>query len=209
MFSGIIAGAGKVKTAAVTEHGRHLEIDAVEAGGDFLKDLAIGASIACDGVCLTVTAAAGAVFEADVGRETLLLTTVGDWQAGRRINLERSLRLGDEVGGHLVLGHVDGRGAVAEAKAGPGGTLDLTIDAAADLAPLITRKGSITVDGVSLTVNTVGPADSATAGRFTVGLIGHTLQVTRLGDLVVGDAVNLEVDMMARFAARRQEFQGV
>ena len=194
--------------AEETAHGRHLVVDTTGVSGDFLSGAAIGASIACDGVCLTVTATTGAMFAADAGPETLALTTVDGWQAGRRINLERSLRLGDEIGGHLVLGHVDGRGTVAASTPGPGGTLTLTIDAPLALAPLITHKGSLTLDGVSLTVNSVGgAADGAGAGRFTVGLIKHTLATTRLEDLAVGDAVNLEVDMMARFAARLQEFQ--
>lgn len=217
MFSGIVAGVGRVAEAAKTEHGRNLVIDTAGVGGgvsggeDFLKGVAIGASIACDGVCLTVTATSGATFTADAGPETLALTTVGGWQAGRRINLERSLRLGDEMGGHLVLGHVDGRGTVAAATPGAGGTLALTIDGPAELAPLITHKGSVTVDGVSLTVNTVGRAADGGpgAGRFTVGLIKHTLATTRLDDLAVGDVVNLEVDMMARFAARLLEFRSL
>lgn len=200
MFSGIAAGTGTLAGIETTAAGRRLTIDTGDVGTGFLADAAVGASIACSGVCLTATALDGAVFEADAGPETLALTTIGDWQAGRRINLERSLKLGDEVGGHLVLGHVDGIGGVQAATAGDGGTLTLAVEAPAALLPLIAKKGSIAVDGVSLTVNAVGP------DHFTLGLIPHTLAVTALQDLAVGDTVNLEVDMMARYAARLLEF---
>ena len=184
-----------------TAAGRRLTIDTGALDG-FLADAEVGASIACNGVCLTATSLDGAVFEADAGPETLALTTVGAWQAGKAINIERSLKLGDEVGGHLVLGHVDGVGTVTGLAPGSGGTLTMTVGAPGALMPLIAKKGSVALDGVSLTVNEV------TGDGFTVGLIPHTLAITSLKSLAVGDVVNLEVDMMARYAARLLEFSG-
>ena len=164
--------------------------------------VALGASIACDGVCLTVTAVEphvrGAAFSVDAGPETLRLTTVGGWSVGRRINLERALKIGDELGGHLVLGHVDGPAGIIAREEGPD-TVRFTLDAPAELAKFIAVKGSICLDGTSLTVNTVEGT------RFSVHLIPHTLRETAWGDRQAGDSVNLEVDMMARYAARLAE----
>ncbi len=202
MFSGVVAGTATVARMTTSAAGRRLAIDTAGLSG-FLDDAAVGASIACNGVCLTATVLDGAVFEADAGPETLARTTLAAWQEGAEVNVERSLKLGDEVGGHLVLGHVDGVGSVAEVTPGDGGTCTLAIAAPAGLLPLIAKKGSIAVDGVSLTVNEVA------GDRFTLGLIPHTLAVTTLKGLAGGDAVNLEVDMMARYAARLLEFQGI
>lgn len=164
--------------------------------------IALGASIACNGVCLTVTAVEphgqGAAFSVDAGPETLRLTTAGGWRAGGRLNLERALKMGDELGGHLVLGHVDGLGEIVARDEGPD-TIRFEIDVPAALAKFVAAKGSIALDGTSLTVNTVEGA------RFSIHLIPHTLVETVWGDRRVGDRVNLEVDMMARYAARLAE----
>ncbi len=159
---------------------------------------AIGASIACSGCCLTAIAIDGDRFTVDVSAESLSLTTIGHWRRATRINLERSLRLGDELGGHLVSGHVDGLGALRHARPDQG-SLRLAFTAPPDLAPLIARKGSIAVDGVSLTANAVS------ADGFDVNIIPHTASHTTLGLLAAGDPVHLEVDMLARYVARLVE----
>jgi riboflavin synthase len=162
------------------------------------RDLEIGASVAVSGVCLTVVAAAGECFELDAAFETLRCTTLGDKSVGDRVNLEPSLRVGDPLGGHLVSGHVDAVGSLRAAK-DKGEARELWFDLPAPLRRFIARKGSVTVDGVSLTVNDVDETG------FMVGIIPHTLAVTTLGDLVVGGAVNLEVDVLARYVARLLE----
>lgn len=162
--------------------------------------LTLGASVAVDGVCLTVTLAEAGAFEVTAAFETLSLTVLGQRQTGDRVNLEPSLRLGDPMGGHLVTGHVDGLGCVRSIEA-RGDARQFFIDAPAPLRRFIARKGSITVNGVSLTVNDVD------AEGFTVGLIPHTLEVTTLGGLRVGDNVNLEVDLVARYLARLVDAQ--
>jgi riboflavin synthase len=163
------------------------------------ESLAIGASIACDGVCLTATKvnAEGEAlrFTVDVSEETLARTTLRGWRVGRRINLERSLRAGDELGGHLVSGHVDGVAHI-ESLTPSGGSKIFEIRAPDELARFIASKGSVALDGVSLTVNEVaGPL-------FRVNLIPHTLSVTNWGERRAGDGVNMEVDLIARYVAR-------
>jgi len=162
----------------------------------------VGASIACSGVCLTVVAhgkeGARAWFAVDAAAETLRVTTVGRWQKGTRINLERALKLGDELGGHVVAGHADGLASVI-ARADLTDMARFTFRAPAQLSRFIATKGSVALDGVSLTVNEVA------GDTFAVLIIPHTLKVTTLGGLGVGDAVNLEVDLMARYAARLME----
>jgi len=190
MFTGIVAAVGMIRKSSSTRGGRRLVID---AGGLGLKDVAIGDSIAVNGACLTVIARNAKAFEADVSRETLACTA-GLAGAGR-VNLEKAMRLSDRLGGHLVSGHVDGVGMVKRV-APAGGNRVMTVKAPAALARYIARKGSITVNGVSLTVNAVKGAE------FTVNLIPHTLVETNLGELRAGDKVNLEVDMLARYAER-------
>lgn len=198
MFTGIVSDIGEVLARrADGEVVRFTIGSAYDPAG-----VALGASIACDGVCLTVTHVephgSGAAFSVDAGPETLKLTTVGDWIEGRRLNLERALKIGDELGGHLVLGHVDGLGEIVGRDEGPD-TVRFTLDAPAELARFVAVKGSICLDGTSLTVNTVE------GRRFSVHLIPHTLRETAWGGRGVGDRVNLEVDMMARYAARLAE----
>jgi riboflavin synthase len=194
MFTGIVTDVGRVV--------------AVERRGDTLLTIAtrydaagidLGASIACNGVCLTVVERTaepdGARFRVSVSGETLSKTTAASWREGTRLNLERALRLGDELGGHIVSGHVDG---VAEltARRAEGDSLRLTFRAPADLARFVASKGSVALDGVSLTVNEVEGAE------FGINLIPHTQSVTTFGGLAPGDRVNLEVDMLARYVAR-------
>lgn len=191
MFTGIITGIGEI---------RRVEGGTFSIASPYAADgIALGASIACDGCCLTVTRVAangaGSVFDVDVSNETLSRTTLGAWRAGRRINLERSLKLGDEMGGHMVTGHVDGVAEIVS-MAEDGASRRFEIACPAPLALFVAEKGSVALDGTSLTVNTV--ADN----RFTVNLIPHSLDVTTWGQKRAGDAVNMEVDLMARYVAR-------
>ncbi|ESR23268.1 riboflavin synthase [Lutibaculum baratangense] len=169
------------------------------------SDIGLGASIACDGCCLTATAVRedgeGATeFEVDVSPETLRLTTLGDWRVGTRVNLERSLRVGDELGGHIVSGHVDGVAVLAE-RVDDGETSRFTFEAPPELARFIAAKGSVALNGTSLTVNGVEGA------RFWLTLIPHTLAATTWGGMRDGDGANLEIDMLARYVARLREME--
>ncbi|MCQ4164362.1 riboflavin synthase [Tahibacter harae] len=192
MFTGIIQSVGRVRAIEPVGGDVRLVVDTAELD---LSDVRLGDSIAVDGVCLTAVALDGASFAADVSRETLNCTTLGAWAAGRRVNLEKALRLADRLGGHLVSGHVDGVGEVVsvlpEAR-----SLRWVFAVPAALARYIAAKGSIAVNGVSLTVNEVD------GRRFGVNLIPHTLEKTGFGDCAVGSAVNIEVDLMARYAER-------
>jgi riboflavin synthase len=190
MFTGIVAAVGRITAVRPAAGGLRLRI---EAGSLDLKDVAVGDSIAVNGVCLTVVARKARSFEADVSPETLACTT--GLAKGRRINLEKALRLADRLGGHLVSGHVDGVGTVTRVRR-TGGNRVVTVKAPARLARYIARKGSVTVNGVSLTVNDVKGAEIA------VNLIPHTLAATNLGELGVRGKVNLEVDMLARYIER-------
>ena len=190
MFTGIVAAVGTVRKATASRGGRRLAIDAGRLG---LRDVAVGDSIAVDGVCLTVVARKGRTFEADVSRETLACTA--GFAAGGRVNLEKAMRYSDRLGGHLVSGHVDGVGTVKRIVPA-GGSRVLAIRAPAAITKYIARKGSIAVNGVSLTVNGVKGAE------FTVNLVPHTLAATNLRALGAGDSVNLEADMLARYAER-------
>ncbi len=190
MFTGIIAAVGKISRVESAKGGLRLDIDAGELG---LGDLNVGDSIAVNGVCLTVVKRGKKSFGVDVSRETLRCTAGLD-KSGE-VNLEKALRLSDRLDGHLVLGHVDGVGKVVRFEA-VGKSRLLGVRAPADLARYIARKGSITVHGVSLTVNAVKGVE------FEVNLIPHTLAATTLKDLRMGDRINLEVDPLARYAER-------
>ncbi|PZO05515.1 MAG: riboflavin synthase [Alphaproteobacteria bacterium] len=194
MFTGIITDIGRVRSVEQTERDRRYEI---ETSWD-VSGIDLGASISHSGCCLTVVEKAGDWFAVEVSGETLDKTTLGGWTRGTSVNLERATRVGDELGGHIVSGHVDGLGTVVEITP-EGGSHRLTIEAPMPLHRFIATKGSITVDGVSLTVNTVG------GQRFGLNIIPHTWEATTLGALKVGDAVNLEIDMLARYLARWQE----
>jgi riboflavin synthase len=190
MFTGLVAAVGSVTKAALTAGGRRLGIEAAGLG---LRDVAVGDSIAVNGVCLTVVSRTARSFETDVSRETLACTA--GFAVGDSVNLEKALRLSDRLGGHLVSGHVDGVGVV-QRIARAGDSRVVTVKAPAGLSRYIARKGSIAVNGVSLTVNAVQGA------VFSVNLIPHTLRATNFAALRAGDKVNLEVDMMARYAER-------
>ena len=196
MFTGIISDIGEV---AAREGGRFTIRCAYAA-----ESIAIGASIACDGACLTATkvdpAGPGSTFAVDVSNETLARTTLDEWQPGRRINLERALKAGDELGGHIVAGHVDGVGRIVEMHA-DGQSRRFTLEVPPDLAPYIASKGSVALDGISLTVNEV------VKNGFGINIIPHTLTHTALGAKKPGDRVNIEVDVFARYVARLMEFR--
>ena len=193
MFSGIIAALGRITELTPRNDGTPTVRLTIDAGTLGLDDVALGDSIACSGVCLTVVEKKGNSFCVDVSPETLFCT-VGLAACGP-VNLEKALRLSDRLGGHLVSGHVDGVGEVL--RFDPlGDNRLLTIRAPAELARYIARKGSVTVNGVSLTTNTVVNAD------FSINLIPHTLEATTLGTLRPGDAVNLEIDLIARYVER-------
>ncbi|WP_312594637.1 riboflavin synthase [Brevundimonas sp.] len=194
MFTGIVTDIGRVRDVLATDRDRRYEIETAwdTAGID------LGASISHAGCCLTVTEKGAGWFAVEVSNETLSKTTLGSWAAGDSVNLERAAKLGDEMGGHVVSGHVDGLGRVVSITP-EGGSHRIAVEAPSPLHRYIAAKGSITVDGVSLTVNAV-------EGQvFWLNIIPHTWTVTTLGGLKVGDPVNLEIDMLARYLARWQE----
>jgi riboflavin synthase len=190
MFTGIITDLGRVRAVAQGAMTR-LEIETTYP----TEGIAIGASIACSGACLSVVERGAGWFAVEASAETLSKTTLGDWRVGTAVNLERPLKMGDELGGHLVLGHVDGVGVLAERRP-DGGSVRLAFDAPADLARFIAPKGSVAIDGVSMTVN------EAAGRRFGVNVIPITQRETNLGALAVGARVNLEIDLLARYVAR-------
>lgn len=194
MFTGIVTDIGRV--AAAEARG---DLRLTIACGYDLDGVALGASIACSGVCLTVVDKGADWFAVDVSAETRARTAPGLWAQGARLNLERALKLGDELGGHIVTGHVDGTGAVTATEP-VGNSTAIIIVAGPEVAPYIARKGSVCIDGVSLTVNEVEPL--AEGVRFGVNLIPHTAGHTTLGDLAVGRKVNLEIDLIARYLER-------
>jgi len=196
MFSGIVTDIGEI--TAVKPAGQTGDRRFVVRTKHDMKPVAMGASIACSGCCLTVIEKGADWFAVEASGETLDKTHLGDWKEGSRINLEMSLKLGDELGGHLVYGHVDGVGKVASMTP-EGGSVRFVFAAPADLAPFIASKGSVAVDGISLTVNEVR------GNRFGVNVISHTQAVTTLGQAKVGQRVNLEVDMLARYVQRLLE----
>ncbi len=195
MFTGIITDVGRVR-AIRPEADTRIEI---ETAFD-TATIPLGASIACSGVCFTVVDKGSDWFAVDASHETLSCTTLGEWQAGSRVNLERALRVGDELGGHIVTGHVDGVGVVREVRE-DAGSKRIVIELPDPLAPYVARKGSIAVDGVSLTVNAVTDPPAA---AFEVNVIPHTLAHTSLAAAAPGDRVNLEIDILARYLDRLQ-----
>lgn len=190
MFTGIITDLGRVRSVEQRGDSRFV----FETGYD-TADMDLGASVACSGACLTVVDKGTGWFAVDVSAETLSKTTLGDWQAGTAVNFERALRIGDELGGHMVSGHADGVAPLVDAGT-EGDSRRLTFEAPAELARFIAAKGSVTLDGVSLTVNDVE------GRRFGVNIIPHTAAVTTLGALQPGDRVNLEIDLVARYLQR-------
>jgi riboflavin synthase, alpha subunit len=199
MFTGIITDIGTIRSAQQRGDlrlviGCHYDMEGVD----------IGASIACSGVCLTVVDKGADWFAVDLSGETVSRTAQGAWAEGRALNLERALKLGDELGGHIVTGHVDGIGEVTAITA-EGDSHRVVIRLPADLAPYVAAKGSITVDGVSLTVNSV--EDRPEGSIFGLNIIPHTWSVTTFGQLAVGQAVNLEIDVLARYLARMKDHQ--
>ncbi|MBV9929606.1 MAG: riboflavin synthase [Alphaproteobacteria bacterium] len=201
MFTGIITDVGRI-VAAEQRGDLRLRI----ACGYDMSTVDLGASIACSGVCLTVVDRGPDWFEVDLSGETVSRSAPGMWEAGRRLNLERSLRLGDELGGHIVTGHVDGIGTISFVVA-KGGSLQMEIDVPDALARFIAAKGSIAVDGVSLTVNETWRRDGKTQG-FTVNVIPHTAEFTTLGEAQPDRHVNLEIDILARYIGRMLELRG-
>ena len=199
MFTGIITDIGRIE--AVEQRGdARLKI----ACGYDMAGVDLGASIACSGVCLTVVDKSEGWFAVDASTETLSRTVPGMWEAGRRLNLERALKVGDELGGHIVTGHVDGIGEV-EATLEVGGSIRVTIIAGDQVAPYVAPKGSIAVDGVSLTVNEV--ENLSEGARFSINIIPHTAERTTFADLKAGDRVNLEIDILARYLGRMMELR--
>lgn len=201
MFTGIIREVGHVRSIEQTGDTR------IRLGCRRLPEtIEIGASIACSGVCLTVIAKGrdeeGPWFDVDASAETRAVTTLGDWTPGRAVNLEPAMRLGDELGGHIVSGHVDGVGRLVGIRP-EGASHRLTFEAPKALGRFVAPKGSITLDGISLTVNEVEDADDTT--RFGVNIIPHTWAETTLGQTPEGAGVNLEIDLLARYVARLAE----
>jgi riboflavin synthase len=198
MFTGLVSDVGTIVSMETRGELRRIRI----ACSYDPQTILLGASIACSGPCLTAveigTQDDRTFFEVDAAAETLARTTVGTWAPGQRINLERSLKIGDELGGHIVTGHVDGVATIVERRDFDG-MAHYDIEAPAAIARFIAEKGSVCLDGTSLTVNSV------TGNRFTILLIPHTLEVTTWGERKTGDSLNIEVDLMARYAARLVE----
>lgn len=202
MFTGIVTDIGSVLAASARPGGKRFRV----ATSYPSASIALGASIACSGVCLTVVARSPARakanwFEVEAWEEALRLTNAGSWREGTRLNLERALRMGDELGGHLVSGHVDGQARIVSTTA-EGEARRFVLEAPAALSRYIAPKGSVALDGVSLTVNKVA------GNRFDVLLIRHSLEATTFAERRAGDSVNLEVDTMARYAARLAQTAG-
>jgi riboflavin synthase len=197
MFTGIITDIGTI--LALEQRG---DLRARIGSGYDPEGIAIGASIACDGVCLTVIAKGRDPqpwFDVEISAETVSKTIVGSWTVGRRINLERALKVGDELGGHIVSGHVDGVAQVVDMR-DEGDSTRVTLRAPQTLAPFIAPKGSVALNGTSLTVNEVNGAE------FGVNFIPHTKVATTWGDTAVGDMINIEIDTLARYVARLREW---
>jgi riboflavin synthase len=200
MFTGIITDIGTIISAE-----QRGDLRLVIGTAYDMDSVAIGASIACSGVCLTVVEKATGWFAVDASAETVSRTASEIWAAGNRLNLERALKVGDELGGHIVTGHVDGVGQIVASEA-VGDSWKVTVSAPAALAPYIAAKGSITVDGVSLTVNEVVDQPDGSA-QFTLNIIPHTAEMTTLNDLGIGRQVNLEIDVLARYLKRMEDLR--
>jgi riboflavin synthase len=196
MFTGIITDLGRVRALAPGAMTRLEVATAYDADG-----IAFGASICCNGICLSVVDKAPGWFAVEASAETMAVTTLGKWKVGTPVNLERALKAGDELGGHIVSGHVDGVGRVVDRRQ-DGGSIRYVVEAPAALAKFIAPKGSIAVDGVSLTINEVEGA------RFGVNIIPITQRETNLGATHIDDAVNLEIDPVARYVARLLHVNG-
>ena len=205
MFTGIVTAVGTIRETRKAGDLRLVVACPFDPAG-----IAMGASIACSGVCLTVVDRGGeagnAWFAVDLSGESVARTVAGRWEVGNRLNLEPALKLGDELGGHIVTGHVDGVGKVVSVTP-DGDSKRFVIAAPKDLAPYLAAKGSITVDGVSLTVNEVSDQPDGTC-HFTLNIIPHTAEVTTIGALQAGDGVNLEIDVLARYLQRMQSLRG-
>ncbi|WEK44471.1 MAG: riboflavin synthase [Candidatus Sphingomonas colombiensis] len=199
MFTGIVSDVGTISAIESRGDLRVVVNTAYDTAG-----IDLGASISCSGVCLTVVDKAPGWFAVDVSGETASRTAQGQWSAGRRLNLERAMKLGEELGGHIVTGHVDGVAEVIEVSP-DGDSKRITFRISSDLAPFLAAKGSVTVDGVSLTVNTV--EDRADGTLFAINLIPHTQAVTTLGALVPGQPVNIEIDVLARYLQRMEHYR--
>ena len=199
MFTGIVTDMGTVTRVESPGDTRVVISTAYDTA-----TVDLGASIACSGVCLTVVDKGPNWFAVDVSGETISRTARDQWTEGRKFNLERAMKLGDELGGHIVTGHVDGLGTVV-ALAEEGGSHRVTIRAGADIAPFIAPKGSVTIDGVSLTVNTVDDVDGAV--EFGLNIIPHTWSVTTLGTIHVEQSVNIEIDVLARYLQRMEHYR--
>ena len=195
MFTGIITDIGRIRSVRQGGDTR-LEIET----GYATETIEIGASIACSGTCLTVTEKGAGWFAVEASAETLACTTIANWRVGTAVNLERPLRMGDELGGHIVSGHVDGIGQIESVKP-EGDSLRFSVSVPSDLAGFIAEKGSVTIDGVSLTVNSVSGT------TFGVNIIAHTQAATTFGQCAAGTPVNVEIDMLARYVARLMDFK--
>ncbi len=200
MFTGIITDVGNIRSS---EQRGDLRL-VIDCAYD-MDTVAIGASIACSGVCLTVVDKGEGWFAIDASAETVSRTPAGMWEAGTRLNLERALKVGDELGGHIVTGHVDGVGHIVGSET-VGDSWKVTVAAPGNLAPYIAAKGSITVDGVSLTVNDIVDQADGSA-HFMLNIIPHTAQMTTLGTLSAGRQVNLEIDVLARYLKRMEDMR--
>lgn len=202
MFTGIITDSGHIISAE-----QRGDLRLVIGTAYDMDSVAIGASIACSGVCLTVVEKAQGWFAVDASAETVSRTAAGLWSVGSRLNLERALKVGDELGGHIVTGHVDGVGTIVINEE-VGDSWKVGVDAPHSLAPYIAAKGSITVDGVSLTVNDVSDQGDGTA-IFMLNIIPHTAAMTTLDTLQIGRQVNLEIDVLARYLKRMEDLRAV
>ena len=203
MFTGIVSDIGAIRSVERRGDTRVVVETAYDTAG-----VDLGASISCSGVCLTVVDKGvddkgGGWFAVDVSGETLSRTAQGQWTEGKRLNLERAMKLGDELGGHIVTGHVDGIAEVVGVCA-DGDSRRIGFSVSRDVAPFLAPKGSVTIDGVSLTVNDV--RDTAEGAHFSVNIIPHTQAVTTLGALEAGQAVNIEIDVLARYLKRMQSY---
>ena len=199
MFTGIVTALGTIRSIDPIGAGKDMRL-VIHAPWEDTASIALGASIACSGCCLTAVELGADWFAVDVSAETLSCTTMGTWRVGSQVNLERSLKVGDELGGHIVSGHVDGVGRTVSAVP-ENGSIRWTFQVPQDLARFIAEKGSIAINGVSLTVNAVR------GDTFGVNIIPHTASVTSFATLQPGDAVNIEIDMLARYVARLAEAQ--